>query len=65
MELDYETLEHHLERGKVTYEVIKHQDSRLVEFVASDSQRSPALGPILRLGWLLFGRHTQLRFYDR
>jgi uncharacterized protein (UPF0548 family) len=62
----YETLEHHLERGKVTYEVVKHLDSGQVEFVAScQSQRSPGLGPILRLGWLLFGRRTQLRFYRR
>jgi len=62
----YQTLEHHLERGKVTYEVIKHLDSGQVEFVAScQSQRSPTLGPILRLGWLLFGRRTQLRFYRR
>jgi uncharacterized protein (UPF0548 family) len=62
----YETLSHHLERGKVTYEVVKHLDSGQVEFVAScQSQRSPALGPILRLGWLLFGRRTQLRFYRR
>jgi uncharacterized protein (UPF0548 family) len=62
----YQTLEHHLERGKVTYEVVKHLDSGQVEFVAScHSQRSPAAGPILRLGWLLFGRRAQLRFYRR
>lgn len=62
----YQTLEHHLERGKVTYEVIKRLDSGQVEFVAScHSQRSPTLGPILRLGWLLFGRRAQLRFYRR
>jgi uncharacterized protein (UPF0548 family) len=62
----YQTLEHHLERGQVTYEVIKHLDSGQVEFVAScHSQRSPTLGPILRLGWLLFGRRAQLRFYRR
>ncbi|MGQ0717184.1 MAG: DUF1990 family protein [Pseudonocardiales bacterium] len=62
----YQTLEHHLERGKVTYEVVKHLDSGRVEFVAScQSQRSPAVGLILRLGWLLFGRRTQLRFYRR
>jgi len=62
----YQTLEHHLERGKVTYEVIKHLDSGQVEFVAScHSQRSPAVGPILRLGWLLCGRRAQLRFYRR
>jgi uncharacterized protein (UPF0548 family) len=62
----YQTLEHHLERGKVTYEVIKHLDSGQVEFLAScHSQRSPTLGRTLRLGWLLFGRRTQLRFYRR
>lgn len=62
----YETLEYHLERGKVTYEVVKHLDTGQIEFVAScQSQRSPALGPILRLGWLLFGRRTQLQFYRR
>lgn len=62
----YQTLEHHLERGKVTYEVVKHLDSGQVEFVAScHSQRSPTVGPILRLGWLLFGRHAQRRFYRR
>jgi uncharacterized protein (UPF0548 family) len=62
----YQTLEHHLERGKVTYEVIKHLDSGQVEFVAScQSQRSPTLGWILRLGWLVFGRRAQLRFYRR
>ncbi len=62
----YQTLEHHLERGQVTYEVVKHLDSGQVEFVAScHSQRSPTLGPILQLGWLLFGRRTQLRFYRR
>lgn len=62
----YQTLKHHLERGKVTYEVAKHLDSGQVEFVAScQSQRSPAVGPILRLGWLLFGRRAQLRFYRR
>jgi hypothetical protein len=62
----YQTLEHHLERGKVTYEVIKHLNSGQVEFVAScQSQRSPTVGPILRLGWLLFGRRAQLRFYRR
>ena len=62
----YQTLEHHLERGKVTYEVVKHLDSGQVEFIAScHSQPSPTLGPILRLGWLLFGRRTQLRFYRR
>lgn len=60
----YQTLERHLERGRVLYEVVKHLDSGHVEFVAScESQRSPKLGPVLRLGWRLFGRREQLRFY--
>lgn len=62
----YETLEGHLERGKVTYEVVKHQDTGTVEFVASShSQGAPTLGPITFLGWRVFGRRTQLRFYRR
>jgi len=61
----YETLEGHLERGRMTYEVVKHTDTGAVEFVTRGvSQRSPALGPVVGLGWRLFGRRTQLRFYD-
>ncbi|RRO19332.1 DUF1990 family protein [Saccharopolyspora rhizosphaerae] len=60
----YETLEGHLERGKMSYLVVKHPGSGRVEFVVSGcSQRSPGLGPVVELGWALFGRPTQLRFY--
>ena len=62
----YETLAGHLERGKVTYEVVKHQGTGEVEFVASShSQIAPTLDPITLLGWRMFGRRTQLRFYRR
>jgi uncharacterized protein (UPF0548 family) len=62
----YETLEGHLERGKVTYEVVKQQDTGAVHFVIScHSQADPALDRVTRLGWRLFGRRTQLRFYRR
>lgn len=62
----YETLAGHLERGRLSYEVIKDQDTGEVEFLlTAHSQRSPSLGPVLRLGWWLFGRRTQLRFYAR
>lgn len=62
----YETLAGHLERGKVTYEVVKHQETGEVEFVASShSQIAPTLDPITLLGWRMFGRRTQLRFYRR
>ncbi|MFE3165333.1 DUF1990 family protein [Streptomyces sp. NPDC059224] len=60
----YETLEGHLERGKVAYEVVKRCDTGEVSFVVSCySQGSPALGRVVRLGWQLFGRPTQSRFY--
>ncbi|WP_019819411.1 DUF1990 family protein [Saccharomonospora saliphila] len=62
----YETLNGHLERGKVTYEVVKHRDTGRVEFVATSySQGAPTLGRVLSLGWRLFGRRNQLRFYRR
>ncbi|WP_298176992.1 DUF1990 family protein [Saccharomonospora sp.] len=62
----YETLEGHLERGKVTYEVVKHRGTGQVEFVASShSQGAPTLGPVTFLGWRVFGRHIQLSFYRR
>jgi uncharacterized protein (UPF0548 family) len=60
----YETLQHHLERGKVRYSVVKHTDTGNVQFHADVySQHAPTLGPVLRLGWAVFGRRTQLRFY--
>ncbi len=62
----YETLEGHLERGKVTYEVVKRQDTGEVQFLIScHSQGAPTLDWITLLGWRLFGRRTQLRFYRR
>ncbi|MEU0602808.1 DUF1990 family protein [Streptomyces sp. NPDC006393] len=62
----YETLEGHLERGKVTYEVVKRQDTGEVLFVVScHSQGAPTLGRITSVGWRLFGRRIQLRFYRR
>ncbi|MEU2305495.1 DUF1990 family protein [Streptomyces misionensis] len=62
----YETLGGHLERGKVTYEVVKDGRTGAVEFVATcHSQGAPTLGPVTSLGWRLFGRRTQLRFYRR
>jgi uncharacterized protein (UPF0548 family) len=59
----YETLEGHLERGRMSYEVVKHQDTGRVQLVIKAySQGAPTLGPVTRLGWRLFGRRTQLRF---
>lgn len=60
----YETLEGHLERGRMSYEVVKHEDTGAVELVITAySQGTPTLGPVTALGWRLFGRRTQLSFY--
>ncbi|MEV5175372.1 DUF1990 family protein [Streptomyces flaveolus] len=62
----YETLEGHLERGQATYEVVKRQDTGEVSFVVTcHSQGAPTLDRVTSLGWRLFGRRTQLRFYRR
>jgi hypothetical protein len=62
----YETLEGHVERGRMSYEVVKHRDTGRVELVIKAySEGAPTLGPVTALGWLLFGRRTQLRFYRR
>ncbi len=62
----YQTLEGHLQRGRVEYRVTKDLASGQVEFTSSARwQPEPALGRLLRLGWRLFGRRNQLRFYDR
>jgi uncharacterized protein (UPF0548 family) len=62
----YETLEGHLERGKVSYEVVKYQDTGRVAFVTRSSwQVAPTLDRITSLGWRMYGRRTRLRFYRR
>lgn len=62
----YETLDGHLERGRISYEVIKDDDTGQVSFrLQAYSQRASTLGLITTLGWQLFGRRTQRRFYRR
>jgi uncharacterized protein (UPF0548 family) len=62
----YRTLEGHLERGQMDYEVVKHAASGRVEFrMAAYSQRGRIDNPVVRAGFTLFGRPTQLRFYAR
>ncbi|MFI9012222.1 DUF1990 family protein [Actinosynnema sp. NPDC053489] len=62
----YETLEGHLERGRVDYRLVKHHDTGRVEFVASSySQLHPRAPWWMRWGWRWFGRRVQLRFYRR
>jgi uncharacterized protein (UPF0548 family) len=60
----YETLEGHLERGRMSYEVVKYDATGDVELaISAFSERAPGVGLVTRLGWALFGRRSQLRFY--
>ncbi|MFP5020653.1 DUF1990 family protein [Pseudonocardia phyllosphaerae] len=60
----YETLQGHLEEGRLTYEVVKDLASGDVEFVIrAFSRRAPVPNPILRLGFAVFGRAVQEEFY--
>jgi uncharacterized protein (UPF0548 family) len=60
----YQTLQGHLEQGRLSYEVIKNLTTGQVTFrVAGYSRPAPIQNPVIRLGFLLFGRWTQQRFY--
>jgi uncharacterized protein (UPF0548 family) len=60
----YQTLQGHLEQGRLSYEVIKNLDSGQVTFrVSGYSRPAPMRSPVIRLGFALFGRRTQRRFY--
>jgi uncharacterized protein (UPF0548 family) len=63
---NYRTLHGHLERGQMDQEVRKWLDTGEVEFhIHAFSQRASIPNPIVRLGFALFGRATQLRFHRR
>jgi uncharacterized protein (UPF0548 family) len=60
----YQTLEGHLEQGRLSYEVIKNLGTGRVMFrLAGYSRPAPIRDPVIRWGFLLFGRWTQQRFY--
>ncbi|WP_314174889.1 DUF1990 family protein [Streptomyces winkii] len=60
----YQTLPGHLEEGELTYEVVKHLATGRVDFVITGhSRRAPVRNPLVRFGFVLFGRLTQRRFY--
>jgi len=60
----YRTLDGHLERGQMNYEVVKYLNDGRVEFrMAAYSQRGPITNPVTFVGFMLFGRALQLRFY--
>jgi uncharacterized protein (UPF0548 family) len=61
----YRTLDGHLERGQMSYEVRKWIDSGSVEYrIAAVSHRAPVANPLVRIGFGLLGRREQLKFYD-
>lgn len=60
----YVTLEGHFEEGRMHYEVWKWIDTGDVEFHLRAVSRPARSGPLpIRLGFRLFGRTQQLRFY--
>ena len=61
----YQTLEGHLEQGRLSYEVIKNLTTGPgdVPRRAATRGRRPSRNPVIRLGFPLFGRWTQQRFY--
>ena len=60
----YQTLQGHLEQGRLNYEVIKNLATGRVTFrVSGYSRRAPIANPVIWLGFALFGRWTQRRFY--
>ncbi|WP_067893807.1 DUF1990 family protein [Actinomadura chibensis] len=63
---NYQTLDGHLERGQMSQEVRKWLDTGEVEFhIHVFSQAASTSHPVVRLGFLLFGRFMQLKFYKR
>lgn len=63
---NYRTLQGHFEQGEMAYEVWKWRDTGAVEFHIHAVSRPATTGrPLLRLGFRLFGRRPQLRFYRR
>lgn len=60
----YQTLDGHLEQGMLTYEIAKDLTTGEVEFrIDAYSRQGPIRNPLYRLGFRLFGRWTQVRFY--
>jgi uncharacterized protein (UPF0548 family) len=63
---EYGTLTGHVEMGRMDYEVVKRLDDGAVDFRLHAHSRASGEGPPwVRLGFRLFGRREQLRFYAR
>ena len=62
----YQTLEGHLERGQMNYDLLKWADTGELEVrIRAYSTPGDIDNPIVRLGFAVFGRWVQLRFHDR
>lgn len=62
----YDTLEGHLERGRMRYELRKWTDTGDVEVrIDAYSQGGDVPNPLVGLGLAVFGRWMQRRFHDR
>lgn len=63
---NYRTLQGHLERGQMDFEVRKWLDTGQVEFrVRAYSQTAHIANPLIRVGFAMFGRALQVRFGRR
>jgi uncharacterized protein (UPF0548 family) len=63
---EYATLRGHVEMGRMDYELYKWCDDGAVEFrLHAHSRASEHGAPWIRLGFRLFGRREQVRFYRR
>lgn len=63
---NYQTLQGHLEMGRMAHEVRKWLDTGEVEFhLYACSRPAPIAPAIVRLGFRLFGRRMQSRFHRR
>jgi uncharacterized protein (UPF0548 family) len=61
----YETLQGHLEQGRINFEVIKNVATGAVGFRVAGYARPARLpDPLVRLGFTLFGRWIQQRYYQ-
>ena len=60
----YQTLQGHLEEGRISFEVIKNLGTGQVGFRVTGYSRAAQIpDPLVRFGFRLFGRHTQTRYY--
>ena len=63
---EYATLPGHVEQGRMDYEVIEWRDDGAVEFRLHARSRPSGEGPLwVRIGFRIFGRREQVRFYFR